>query len=99
MTDPKARAAGETEAVRLTQDQVAALDALIERLIAFRDAIDGDTDKKIDDEDRCSALDGQMETPLSNGIFLAGDPDETEEDDPIEDNHDVEEQQWSEPRL
>jgi hypothetical protein len=99
MTDSKARAAAETEAIRLTQGQVAALDALIERLIAFRDIIDGDTDKEIDDEDRCSAHDDSMEVPeLNAGFGLPGDPDDAEEDDPIEDNHDAEEMMYAEPR-
>jgi hypothetical protein len=93
------RKPAEPEAVRLTQEQVEALDALIESLIAFRDIIDGDTDKEVDDEDRCSAHDDSMEVPeLNAGCGLSGDPDDVEEDDPIEDNHDAEEVMYAEPR-
>jgi hypothetical protein len=73
---------------------------IVLHVIAFRDIIDGDTDKEVDDEDRCSAHDDSMEVPeLNAGFGLPGDPGDAEEDDPIEGNHDVEEQQWSEPRL
>ena len=51
-----------------------------------------------DSQDRCTALDDQLDTPLANGAFPAGDPDDAEDDDPAESNDDAESESWSEPR-
>ena len=67
-------------------------------LIAFRDSIDGDIDMEDDSQDRCEALDDQLDTPASNATFLPADPDDAEDCDPAEDNDDAESESWSEPR-
>ena len=76
--------------VSLTPEAIEALDALIERLISFRDLIDGDTEMEDDNQDRCEALDDapRSDQDACNGYQaggLPGDPDDAEDGGDTED--------------
>ena len=61
-------------------------EATIEALIAYLDALDGDPDTEVDDEDCCETGDdiGTASARFRHNSFGPGDPDDAEDDDPLE---------------